>query len=214
MPRRQYVKRARKDQGTCDKCGKPIVKGDSYVWVALRPSTYSSMKKKRHATCPDWKMSELTFGSLQPVYAAQEAAESALFEAKTVDDVRTAAQDFIAAIEEYVAECQDKRDNLVDGFGHETQASELQQERIDGGEAWVQGVQNLVDELEDEPFCPECNGSGRVQADDEHQNSDDGMMPCTICDETGNAAEGSEAMTAYLDTCATDLQSEISESPF
>jgi hypothetical protein len=59
----ERVKAARKDQGTCNSCGKPITKGMAYKSISFR---YGGTRK-RHASCPEFRPSEMTQSKMSGV---------------------------------------------------------------------------------------------------------------------------------------------------
>lgn len=212
--KQNYVRRARKWWGPCDKCGEPIREGDSYAWVSIRTSTYTSERKRRHLGCPDWRQSELTGSSLQPVFEGIESMEDALGEAQTVSDLRGMANEFATNIEVFIEDSETKLRNLISGFGHPTASSRLQTERVQEAEHWVEQIRMFSAELDAEPYCPICAGTGRCEPDDEGSIEDDGMIPCVVCDQTGTAPEGSDALSEYVRIKSDELQELINDIPF
>lgn len=137
---------------TCGKCGRAIEIGDPYKFVKTRSSPYSSTRRERCDTCPDWKASELTSsGYLSTKYAADEDAPIV----EVSDDPEAVEESLRALAEHYgqaAASCAEMRteaaDNIEDGFGHETmQSADLREEG--------DGAQGVADELENwEPSSP------------------------------------------------------------
>src|SRR6266576_1095632 len=81
------VQSARKPQGDCQACGKPIDMGQAYRWIKFR---YGG-KRKRHLTCKPFRASDMTNAKYGQVYAAIEAAEDALdgmTDFQTVEEVQ------------------------------------------------------------------------------------------------------------------------------
>lgn len=68
------IGKAQKDQGVCEKCREPIAVGQSYRYIKPR---YGA-KRKRHASCPIWRQSEMTTAKIATAYAAQEDAHDFL----------------------------------------------------------------------------------------------------------------------------------------
>lgn len=124
------VEKARKDQGTCESCGQPIVAGTSYRYVKLRPSPTSSVTRKRHASCPRWKASELTGSAAKAaVLGALEMAEEELGRLQTEDPGEASdVEDVVHQVAEGYREAAEYRresaENIREGFGHDTSQSE------------------------------------------------------------------------------------------
>lgn len=107
------VKAARKDQGTCESCGKPIRRGDGYRWVKRRYGP----KRSRHLTCPTWKRWQLTGSEI--LASAWVIADEEVPEFGTLEEARDFANDLADRIEaELVELIQEKMDNIEAGFGH------------------------------------------------------------------------------------------------
>ncbi len=135
MARTNYVNKARKAQGDCNYCGKPIEAGTSYKWVAIKTSPRSSRRMARHADCPAWKASELTTSSQKSaMLSACESAYDAIGAWSAEDGidaleeiVQQAAEGFREAAEMYRESAQ----NIEDGFGHATYLSDELNEKAD-----------------------------------------------------------------------------------
>jgi hypothetical protein len=175
MARITYVKKAQKAQGDCTACHKPIKKGDSYKWVA--PRAYKgapSFKKKRHADCPTWRLSELTSSSaLSEAYSAQEVAADDLHDLQLLFDANNSAEDFINDVENVLSTCADgiraaaeiwreSASNMEDGFGHATYLSDELNEKADTLESSADDLENIS--FDDPP---------ELEEDDENQESED-----------------------------------------
>lgn len=127
MAKIYYVKKCRKDQGHCEKCGTEIKVGDPYKWTKPRPNkSHPGRKRVRCAKCPRWRPSELSFSKMAGVMAVQEYFED-FYRSWTAEDGAKAVQealDEVAAEVEMVADEYEKsaRD-IEDGFGHGTSTS-------------------------------------------------------------------------------------------
>jgi hypothetical protein len=181
MARITNVAKAQKDQGNCDHCHKPINKGDAYFWVALKPSTYSSIKKKRHLGCPTWRPSELTFSPTKSaLYAGLEAAEDQLQEASCVDDVRSALEAAADCVREVAQMFEESADNMEDGFGHETEKSTELRERGEELSGHADEIEDYMNDLPEQPEWTVVYVGGEEPRDDHgpFDNEDDARAKC------------------------------------
>lgn len=108
------VTKARKDQGTCEKCHTPLPAGSAYRWftVGFR-STF------KHVRCTDYKCnplaSDLESSKIAAIYAAQEEAEDTIASAVLVDDMR----DAIEAVRDAITEvAEEYREASTDDMGN------------------------------------------------------------------------------------------------
>lgn len=137
-----HVNKARKDQGRCESCREEITAGQGYRYIAPR---YGG-KRKRHATCPVWRQSEMTSGKIATAYAAQEGGHDSLeaLEPPTpdtlaafVDDVKAILEEVATGADECSADYQDGFDNMPENFQNGPTGEEIQ-EKIDYLESWAE----------------------------------------------------------------------------
>lgn len=156
MARITLVQKARKDQGSCESCGNPINAGDSYRWCA--PGGIGARKRKRHATCPVWRPSELSSSKMVTAWAARESAEDALDALNvaqfiSTDDGEFDADGFIAevrgileevanAAEECASDYQDGIDALPEQL-QEGPTAEESREKVEALEEWQSELESF-----------------------------------------------------------------------
>jgi hypothetical protein len=182
MPRINTVKKARKAQGRCTKCGKAINKGDAYRWIKPR---YGS-KRCVCESC-QFRASDLTSSDkLGRVYDAQEDAQSAVgdWDGQDVAELRQALEDAAEAIREVAQEYQESADNIMEHFPSGNQTSEECEERANELEGWADDIEGA--DLDD--FDPEAEGED--ETDDERAERRERWV-----EETRDAAQ------APLDDC-------------
>lgn len=158
MPRVNYVKKARKAQGTCSGCGNKIEKGDEYKWIKFR---YGG-KRKRCGTCR-FRPSDLTNSDkLSRVYAAQEAAEDAIadWDGQDHTDLQSALEEAASQIREVAEEYQESCDNIRDSFSESATADECEEK--------AQELESWADSLEDVDF-----EDWEAEEEDEDDKKDD-----------------------------------------
>jgi uncharacterized protein YoaH (UPF0181 family) len=223
MARITYVKSARKDQGTCQKCGKPISAGDPYKWVAIRPTPRSSRKYKRCASCPNWKPSELSSSKLAAIYAVQEDFEEYNFE--TFEDIQSFMESAGDAIRDVAEEYRESAQNIEDGFGHETYVSQELADKADTLEGWADDVAAWYGEEWDEDSIELiCSGCGNpLVRDDEGNYHHDPELDDDTADETPAELDEScppvptedpdEARERWLEEQLDDARSVLGEIP-
>lgn len=130
MPRVHHVKKARKDQGRCYRCGHEIKAGESYYWWANRIGRMSSKKKNCSQHRP--KPSETTGSAFySQLFALQEGCPN-----PTKED----ADNLIADLQDLMDECQNSLDSMPESLQY-SPTGELLQERIDA-------LDNAINEME------------------------------------------------------------------
>jgi len=189
MPRINTVKKARKDQGACSKCGKQIVVGSPYQWIAFRHGG-------RRVICDGctFRASDLTQSKMSGVYAAQESAVESIgsWDGEDVEELRDILQACAEAIREVAQEYQDSADAIHDSFCESATADECE-EKAQELESWADMIEGtefdefdedehrskLTEEfegLEPDYACEACNGVGHDVAG----------AGCQACGGTGN----------------------------
>ncbi len=181
MPRVTHVKKAQKDQGTCDFCGKPIPVGSAYKWIAPKTSKYSSRRMVRHAGHPSWHPWEYTQALWAMVAQIQYEAEQAINSAESADDVQSALDDAVSAANELAEEKRANAQTVEDGFGHPTSTSEELNERADALEEWASQMESVSvpDYPEAEGECEPCSGTGKVAEEECEACGGDGQAKVT-----------------------------------
>lgn len=148
MARVTTVASARKDQGTCELCEKPILAGSPYQWTKSR----FGPKRVRHDSCRTWRPSELTgSAALSIAYAAQEAAEDALgeWDREDADAARSILENLAEGLREAAEEWRTSASNIEDGFGHATYQSDELNEKADALDSAADEVETEADNIED-----------------------------------------------------------------
>lgn len=142
------VKKARKAQGNCEVCHKPIEPGMGYRFIEPR---YGAMKK-RHLECAAFRASDMTSGKMSGVYAAQEGVEDFLAEWDGLDraDLVAALEQAADEIEAVADEYEESAQNIEDGFGHSTMQSEELAEAA--REDWAEALRSAAEDAIND--CP------------------------------------------------------------
>jgi FtsZ-interacting cell division protein ZipA len=139
VPRINSVKKAQKDQGSCNRCGKAIKKGDSYRWIKFR---HGGKRKRCSEYSCRFRQSDLTQSDkLSRTYGAQEAAEDAIGGLDTAsesfeDDINGALQEAAEEIREVAQEYQESADNIRENFSESPTADECE-EKSGELESWA-----------------------------------------------------------------------------
>lgn len=151
MPRTNYVKKARKAQGKCEVCGKPIAPGDAYKYIEPRYGP----KRVRHTTCRDWRPSETSSSKMTTIWAAQEAFGDTTFTDRA--DIAAAVNEVAEAARSVGEEYNESAQNIEDGFGHEVPMSEELREKGDELEQWADELESTASDIESgEDVCATC----------------------------------------------------------
>jgi hypothetical protein len=192
-----HVKKARKDQGTCGKCGKAIKAGDAYKWAKGR----FGPRMVRCDSCA-FRQSDLTSSDkLSQVYAAQEAAENAMAEWDP-DDANEAKQileTLAETIREVAEEYQQSADSIRDNFAESPTADECE-EKANELESWVDECEDAASE------CEEFDEEG-VEFDEDEVEAEEGESDEGHAERVKTARE--EAVKRAKEEWKEELQSRM-----
>lgn len=148
MPRINHVAKARKDQGSCSRCGKKIAAGQPYKWIKPR---YGG-RKVVCGSC-QFRDSDLTSSKVGQVY---DARDNALEEVKNwaPDDGADALQDIAATaaaeIREVAEEYRSSAEAIRDRFTESPTADECD-EKADEIESYADEIEGVdVDEFDED----------------------------------------------------------------
>jgi dsDNA-specific endonuclease/ATPase MutS2 len=145
MPRINHVKKARKDQGTCGRCGKPIKAGDSYRWIKFR---HGGKRKRCSDPACRFRQSDLTQSDkLSRVYEAQETAEENINALDTSDesfedDLRNVLEEAANEIREVAGEYEEAAENIREHFSESSTADECE-EKAGELESWADELEGF-----------------------------------------------------------------------
>jgi len=177
MARVNHVKKARKDQGKCGKCGDALPKGDAYIhW-----SPGFRGRKRKRCTKPGCRPrpSELTANDrLSRCYAAQEEVEDTIaqWDREDVDELRSALETAAETIREVAEEYRESAEAINETAEGSPIAEECE-EKADNLEEWADAIETAGGELEEaDQDCETCGG--------------DGTEDCDACNGEGTITEG------------------------
>ena len=125
MPKLNFVKKARKDNEV-------VKRGESYYWWKF--AFGSKMFSKNRPPRSRLTQSEF-FGTLWSLEDSFEGAD-------TAEELATQIEDFRQALEELRDAQEEKKDNMPESL-QESTTGELLQERYDGLEEWINGIEGL-----------------------------------------------------------------------
>lgn len=184
------VKSARKDQGTCGKCGTPLPKGSAYRWYTVGFRSHYKHRRCMAPTCTPLA-SELESSKVASIYAAQESAEDAINEATSGDDIQAAIDEVIEAIREVAEEYREAAVNPNTGEVFNLD-SEERADTLEGSADELEGYDVELDEGcsecegQGEIDCPECSGQGQVEPEAGTPEAEgDELVDCPDCDGKG-----------------------------
>lgn len=183
----------------CDHCGKEIEPGQSYRWVKLRFG-----KRFRHAEHPSWQPWDLSSSMANRILQVTSGVElpDSFDDASDIQGILEGVAD---EIDGFAEERRESAQNIVDGFGHETEMSYQLEEHADGLEAWAEELRSwepseeAPDPDEDrfqDSDCGTCGGSGSVDSDCEDcggsgfiDDDEGGESDCETCGGEGTVEE-------------------------
>lgn len=193
----QMVDHARKSPGKCGRCGVAIEIKSPYRWAKGR---YGPKMVRCMSPSCSFKQSELTTSEYSSrLLEAQEAFESAVIDAASIDDLKSAQSDAVAAVRELSDEQREKLDNMPEGL-QQGDTGQLLEQRADACES-------LADELEGVDIEePENTGEEEWEAFAEENDMEQGE------DEEPDAYEGrvreqqDERIKTAVDEAREELQ--------
>lgn len=144
MPRVNYVRAARRDQGSCDNCSTPLLKGQAYRWWKFR---YGGKRKRCMATSCNPMPWDLTNSpKRQSLYRLQhDAAQLGGSRQDVVDGLSGVAEDARNLGEEWRESAEAKREYFPDD-----ETAEYWVEFADELEIWADQADELADEITEE----------------------------------------------------------------
>lgn len=168
MPRVTFVKKARKAQDQCGKCGAKIKKGEAYRWWKFR---YGGRRIRCGKSECAPRASDLTqspfYGQL---YDIQDSVEEAIA-TRDKDSIAEALRNAAEELRSMAEECEEKRGNMPEGL-QESETGELLQTRTDECNEKADELESRADELDNEEIIePE---EWEAYAESEGITKDDG----------------------------------------
>jgi len=189
----------------CGKCGKDIEIGQPYKHVTPKSGPYGGTTRYRCATCPDWQIWELSNSlSARCAQIIYDAEQNEITADSEVDDIQEILADAATEFESLADEKEESANNIIDGFGHDTFASDELTEQAEELRSFASELENTT--ITDKP--DEVDQPGDEPEDDD---SDDWR------DWEQTSQEWEDYQTALEDWVET-VQGEVSEalggSPF
>lgn len=171
MARVTTVSAARKDQGSCSKCGDPIPKGAAYRHAS--PGFRGGKIVRCMKPECSFRQSDLTTSKMATVYAAQESAEDDVNQAEDADGLKAALEPLAEAAREVADEYREAAEAMGEA-GYEME------EKADSLESYA----DEVEQFEPDASCDECGGTGHLDPDP--AQAEDAEDPeCLVCDGSG-----------------------------
>lgn len=190
--------------------------GQPYKHITPKSGPYGGRTRSRHEDCANWQVWEYSSSlSARCAQISHDAWENFPESAEDAADFEGWAQEVADAITELAEEKQESADNIEDGFGHSTSASEELADQASELESWASDVTGISFEGPEPEPCPECDGTGEItptKADGE-EDPDAEPEECTECGGTGETALDEDALENWRDQCR-EAASVIDESPF
>lgn len=143
MPKLNFVKKARKDNPVCKK-------GESYFWwkFAFGSKQFSSARPERSRLTQSEFFS--TVWSLEDCFDGEDA--------NSASELASHIESFVGELEELRDAQEEKRENMPESL-QESTTGELLQERYDGLDEWLNNIEGLDTEYDEdsdgteEEFC-------------------------------------------------------------
>lgn len=220
MPRINYVKSTRKDQGHCGKCGDPLPKRSAYRYIKFR---YAGKRVRCMKASCNFRQSDLTSSDkLSRAYAAGEYVEDAVgrFVLEVhVSEILDGAQNIADAVEESKSEIEevaqeynDSADNIEMAFDYSPTAEECR-EKAENLENWTyeldSPLSNLLSEIESlEEYINANDEAEAVEEPDIIVTSVEGLTDMAM------GAEDAEPFdTSGIESAISEIQDAASQCP-
>lgn len=143
------VKKSRKDQGKCGRCGDALPAGSAYrYWMPIFRSKYKMVRCMKNPCTP--KPSELDQSKTSTILAAQE--EFAINQFDDADEMKNAVQEVAEAVREVADEYRDALDAWEHGNSRLEELADHYEDQATTLEDWE------PEEVPDEPEDPEETG--------------------------------------------------------
>lgn len=165
----EIVKKSRKDQGTCGKCGDPLPAGTGYLcWYPQFRSNYKKVRCLKPECFPRPSERESTYAAT--ILAAQEAFHDNVAGLDSPDDIEAAVQEVADAIDGVKGEYE----GALDAWEH---GNEQLQEKVDHYEDQHSELDGWSwDGNTDYDLCEEHEGR-------EDEVGEDAIQECEACQE-------------------------------
>ena len=155
MPRINVVKKSRKDQGQCGRCGDPLPKGSAYRWA--KPRRGGKMRRCMKSEC-GFRPSDLSSSKMAAIWDVQPEVVNAIEQAESVEDVKAALEPLVEVAREVSEQYQESADNVREYFPSHEGADEWE-EWAYGLEEWAEAMESLdwdeEEPVDDPPTRPE-----------------------------------------------------------
>lgn len=175
---------------TCGKCGKTIEVGQPYKHISPKSGPYGGRTLYRCADCPNWNVWEYSYSLSARTAQIAHDFWGEIDNAETEDDVTGALENAAQAVRDLAEEKRESAQNIEDGFGHPTSASEDLEQVADDLENWADEIESAdVPEVSDHG-CSSCEGEGTEDCDQCEEGTvvaedGTGTGSCEQCDGTG-----------------------------
>ena len=222
MPRINYVKSTRKDQGSCGKCGDPLPKKSAYRWIKFR---YGGKRVRCMKASCSFRQSDLTSSDkLSRAYAASETIQDAVgrFVSEVhVSEILEKAQAVVDAVEEAKAEIEEvaqeyteSADNIEQYFEGSATAEECR-EKADELENWgyefdspLSDLQSEIESLEEYISTVEASRDEEVEDADIIVTTVEGLTDMMMGDEEVEPFD-----TSGIEGAISEIENMSSECP-
>lgn len=172
VARLHSVKRAQKDQGTCNNCGVALKKGDPYLWFTVGFRSHYKHKRCTKSECYP-KPSVRESSQFASVLAAQEAFEESIDTLDSKDDIETAVADVAEAVRELYDQYESAMEMWPNGNSqieelrdhYEGQADELESFSLSADDA-PEPCDEHSDDGELDEDCEDCENNKQEWLDE------------------------------------------------
>jgi hypothetical protein len=209
------VKKARKDQGNCSGCGKPVKKGDGYKWIKSR----FGPRKIKCDECR-FRPSELTSSKMGAIWDAQEDTREAIagWDGEDVQDLKSILEEFAEVVREVGQEYSEAADNMPENLQYSPVAEECR-EKGEELEGWASDLEcfdfDEFDEPDKDELREEHRPAGESAANDLKKDQTIEERDKFIEEYIDDAVEGDilEKKEEWMDEQRGNAESEIDNCP-
>lgn len=165
----------------CGKCGKEIMPGEPYKWIAPRSGPYGGRTLYRCGACPNWQLWEYSQSMNARLAEISYDFAGMITSVEFPDDVQNALDDVAGRVRDLAEEKRESASNIEEGFQHATSQSDELNDAAEQLDSWADEIESATI-----PELPEEYEDGWEGDDAENQLEawrDEVSDACSIVDE-------------------------------
>jgi hypothetical protein len=191
----------------CERCGAELSIGKPFRVISIKRQV-GGTDRFRCMSCPIWQPWEVS----NSLSARVQQIQAADFDVSEVED-ESGAQDAATVLADQIRELAEEKaesaQNMEDGFGHATSASDEIREQAEQLESWAGEMEGLSFEDPPDTDCTECEGQGKIIDPGEPDDPTD----CSACNGTGEREVPDEEWDEWRESVRQVIQDALDNCP-